>query len=73
VTVLIARWSGYPPGLETRLQELVCGRLVIPHGDRRDVAQSRGTEDDDERLGDWHDGVVCELVLNYDVRDHGRS
>jgi hypothetical protein len=67
-TVDRAGWCGDPAGGDARLENLVGGRSVVPHGDRVDRAESRRVEDEKaSRL--LHDHVVSELVLDDDVDD----
>jgi hypothetical protein len=57
-----------PAGGDTRLEQLVGGRSVIPHGDRVHAAESCRVEDEEAlRLLDDH--VVCEFILDDNVDD----
>lgn len=61
--------EGSPAGLDSRRQELVRARSMIPDGDRHQAAQSGRVVDQVEPIAALDDDVVGELVLDDDV-DH---
>jgi hypothetical protein len=68
VLQLGGRWL--PPHCEAASQQLVSRWLVIPHGDRRESAQSSRSIDKHQGVCQAHNKVVRKLVLNYDIRQH---
>jgi hypothetical protein len=72
VSLLQARRSWLPAISNTRLKDLVCVGKMIPHGDRRDRAKSRGAEDESAPAEPRDDRIVREFVLNDHINDYGR-
>jgi len=62
------RGRRFPTARETLVQQLIGGGLVVPHGDRRELAQSGGVEDEMAAAA-LHHHVVRELVLHDHVGD----
>jgi hypothetical protein len=60
-----------PPLSNTGLKDLIRTRKMIPHGDRRERAESGRAEHQSAPVSPRHDRVVRELVLNDHVSDHG--
>lgn len=48
-------------------EEFCCGRLVIPHGDRRDRSESRGAKGEEMVVLKRHHDIVSVLVLRDDL------
>jgi hypothetical protein len=75
ITVGEIRWRWMPARSDPCVEDLVCGRPMVPHGDRGDRSESRGPEDEAEAVAPRNDCVVRELVLyNYvgdDLGDDG--
>ena len=61
-----------PAPRQSRAEKLLSRWHVIPHGDRRDGAESRGVEDEYESLRPRNDDVVRVLVLRDDVCHRAR-
>jgi hypothetical protein len=67
VTGLEPRLRRRPASRQTGIEQLLRRRFVIPHGDRRDRADSRGVENEHETLTPRHDDVVSVFVLRNDL------
>ena len=64
---------GRLPSTSESLRKQLRGRWpVIPHGDRRDGAESRRVEDEKVTAIEWQDHIVCVLVLGDDLDDRPR-
>lgn len=67
VTVLQSGRSWHPSPRDSEVQKLIGSRLVIPHGDRRELAQSRRVVDEYQLIAENNDHVVCELILHHHI------
>jgi hypothetical protein len=64
-------WCGPPSALQSRVEQFVCGWLVIPHGDREKTAESGGIENEKD-AAPAQDNIVRIFVLDHNVQEGPR-
>ena len=72
VATLELRGGWFPSRREPRVEQFVMRRSVVPHGDRRDGAESCRVEDQKPFSGPLNNYVVGVLVLSQDLGDVAR-
>jgi hypothetical protein len=73
IAVFHSRWRWFPSRLQPRLEKFICARLVFPHGNCRNPAQSSCPVDKYKSISPRHDYIVTVLILDHDVCDHLRK
>ena len=72
VSVPQLRWRGLPATVQPISKQFRSSRAVIPHGDRRDGAESGDVECQEVAAGKGQQHVVCVFVLRDDLLDLAR-